>query len=154
MQNKCRCIAGLAAVLILASVSVTAQDAAQKQALQQRLAEVKQSMAENQARLKQYAWVETTEISLKGEVKKREQKNCTYGSDGKVQKISVGGGAPEQAQQGGRTWAEGWPQGQDRREQGRGHEGVHGSGGKSCAPVRSARPASDAGRVPGRKSVN
>jgi hypothetical protein len=58
-------------------------------------------MAQNQARLKQYTWVESTEISLKGEVKKIEQKDCKYGSDGKVQKTPLGG-TPEQKQEGGR----------------------------------------------------
>lgn len=108
MQNKFACVLSLSAGLILASMSVTAQDAAaQKQALQQRLAEVKQSMAHNQAQLKQYAWTETTEISLKGEVKKREQKDCKYGPDGKVQKTSVGGGAQEQEEKGGRRGRKG-----------------------------------------------
>jgi len=75
--------------LILAFCATAgAQD--QKQALQEKLAAVKQSVAENQARLKTYAWVETTEISLKGEVKKREQKECRYGADGKVQKTPIG----------------------------------------------------------------
>jgi len=107
MQNESRFIAGWSAVLILTTVSATAQDAAQKQALQQRLAEVKQSITHNQAQLKQYAWTETTEISLKGEVKKREQKDCKYGPDGKVQKTPVGGAAPEQAQEGGRRGRKG-----------------------------------------------
>jgi hypothetical protein len=61
-----------------------------KQALQQRLAEMKQSIAQNQARLKAYQWVETTEVSLKGDVKKREQKQCRYSADGTVQKTPIG----------------------------------------------------------------
>jgi len=65
-----------------------------KQALQQRLAEIKQSMAQNQAQLRQYAWTETTEISLKGEAKKREQNECRYGPDGKVVKTPIGEAAP------------------------------------------------------------
>lgn len=98
----------LTALLILAIAQVQAQDAAaQKQAVQQRLAGVKESMARNQAQLKQYAWTETTEISLKGEVKKREQKDCKYGPDGKVQKTVVGGGTPEQGEQGGRRGRKG-----------------------------------------------
>lgn len=67
---------------------VWAQDP--KQALQQRIAEARKSIAENQARLKAYQWVETTEVSLKGEVKKREQKECRYGPDGKVVKTPIG----------------------------------------------------------------
>jgi hypothetical protein len=49
---------------------------AQKHALQQRLSEIKQSMARKQAQLKQYTWVETTEISLKGEVKRAVNARC------------------------------------------------------------------------------
>jgi hypothetical protein len=60
------------------------------QALKEKLAAMKQSIAANQAKLKTYAWVETTEMSLKGEVKKREQKECKFGADGKVQKTSIG----------------------------------------------------------------
>lgn len=65
-----------------------------KPALQERLLELKKSLAENQARLKTYQWVETTEVSLKGEVKKREQNQCRYGADGQVVKTPVGTPAP------------------------------------------------------------
>ena len=75
-------------LLMAFCAAIWAQD--QKQALQEKLAAVKQSMAENQASLRTYAWVETTEMSLKGEVKKREQKECSYGADGKVQKTLIG----------------------------------------------------------------
>ena len=40
---------------------------------------------------------QTTEISLKGEVKKKEQKQCAYGADGKVQKTPIPGAAPAPA---------------------------------------------------------
>lgn len=69
-------------------------------AKQEKVAALKQSLAENQAALKQYSWIETTEISLKGEVKKQEQKQCSYGADGKVQKTPMqGADAPAQPQQ-------------------------------------------------------
>jgi hypothetical protein len=64
------------------------------QAPPERVAAIKESLAKNQAALKQYSWVETTQISLKGEVKKTEQKQCSYGADGKVQKTPVPGAAP------------------------------------------------------------
>ena len=60
-----------------------------KAALHQRVGEIKNSIAKNQAQLKQYAWTETTQISLKGEVKKVDQNACSYGPDGKVQKTPV-----------------------------------------------------------------
>jgi hypothetical protein len=65
-------------------------------------AALKESLAANQAALKQYSWVETTQIKLKGEVKKQEQKQCYYGADGKVQKTPIPGAAePQQSQQSG-----------------------------------------------------
>jgi hypothetical protein len=71
-------------------------------AIQTKVAALKQSLAENQAALKQYAWTETTQISLKGEVKKQEQKDCRYGPDGKVQKTPIqGANQPEQKQPAG-----------------------------------------------------
>jgi hypothetical protein len=72
------------------------QDAA-KQQLQQKIAGIKESMAASQALLRQYSWTETTEISLKGEVKKRDQNECRYGPDGKVAKTPIGGGGQPQS---------------------------------------------------------
>jgi len=73
-------------------------------AKEQKVAALKQSIAQNQAALKSYSWTETTQISLKGEVKKQEQKQCQYGPDGKVQKTPIPGGEPasEPPQQSGR----------------------------------------------------
>jgi hypothetical protein len=72
--------------------------AAAKAAMQAKVAELKQSLAANQKALHQFIWVETTEISLKGEVKKTERKECRYGTDGKVVKTDLDGGAPPPAQ--------------------------------------------------------
>jgi len=57
-----------------------------KQALQEKVAAFKQSTAENQKALRQYAWTESTQLSLKGEVKNTKVEQCQYGPDGKVQK--------------------------------------------------------------------
>ena len=97
------CNSAIVAILVASAVtlaSTQAPDAADKAA---RVAALKQSIADNQAALKQYTWVETTVISLKGEVKKQEQKQCSYGADGKVQKTPMPGAAPAQKpqQQGG-----------------------------------------------------
>jgi len=62
----------------------------QGQALQQRVAELKESMAANQAKLRNYQWTQATEVSIKGETKKDEQFQCRYGPDGKVQKTPIG----------------------------------------------------------------
>ncbi|PYR34810.1 MAG: hypothetical protein DMF89_24840 [Acidobacteria bacterium] len=68
--------------------------AAQGPSPQERATAIKESLAQNQAALRTYSWIETTEISLKGEVKKKEQKQCSYGADGKVQKTPLAGSAP------------------------------------------------------------
>lgn len=68
--------------------------------LQQKLAAVKQSVAENQQKLHQYQWTETTQLTLKGEDKPSTQSMCMYGPDGKVQKTPMG--PPPQAPSGGR----------------------------------------------------
>ncbi len=73
-----------------------------KAALQQRIGEIKSSIAQNQTQLKQYAWTETTQISLKGEVKKRNQNDCMYGPDGKVKKTPIGAASPQAAPKGRR----------------------------------------------------
>jgi len=91
---------------IFAAAALTGAVAAQTPTPQERAAAIKEQVAKNQASLKQYTWVETTEISLKGEVKKKEQKQCSYGADGKVQKTPIPGAAPAPAppaqQSGGR----------------------------------------------------
>jgi len=85
----------IALLLSLALVAVTLA-----QAPEDRSAAIKEALAKNQAALRQYTWVETTTISLKGEVKKKEQKQCSYGPDGKVQKMPIPGqAAPQQAEQ-------------------------------------------------------
>jgi hypothetical protein len=54
------------------------------------VAAVKQSLQSSMAALRQYEWVETTVVSLKGEEKSRKQSSCYYGADGKVQKTPIG----------------------------------------------------------------
>jgi len=82
-------------ILVLSAGAAWSQDAgADKAALQDRIGEIKQSIAQNQADLRQYSWTETTEIALKGEDKKRSQADCKYGPDGKVQKTPIGSAPP------------------------------------------------------------
>src|SRR5262245_48406341 len=64
---------------------------AQAPSPQEQTAALKQSLAANQAALRQYAWIETTTVTVKGEVKKQEEKQCYYGADGKVQKTPIPG---------------------------------------------------------------
>jgi hypothetical protein len=64
-------------------------------AMQQKLAELKRSVAANQARLHKYQWVQTTQVSIKGETKREQQQMCRYGPDGKVEKTPIGPPPPE-----------------------------------------------------------
>jgi hypothetical protein len=65
-------------------------------AQQDRVAALKQSLAENQKLLQKYQWMETTIVSLKGDEKSRIQKLCSYGPDGKVQKQQITAPPPQQ----------------------------------------------------------
>jgi len=62
---------------------------AQGPELQERVAELKESMAKNKMSLAQYTWVEQINISLKGELKKQEHFQVRLGPDGKPQKTSL-----------------------------------------------------------------
>jgi hypothetical protein len=74
-------------ILVLA-LFVAAQ--AQDPGVQQKLAAIKQSIQENQAKLRGYQWTETTEVSIKGELKNRKQASCHYGPDGQVVRTPIG----------------------------------------------------------------
>ena len=73
----------------ISAVILWAQNPNAKEILRQRVAELKQSIAANKAKQQKYYWTETTQISLKGEVKKEVQKICRFGPDGQVQKTPI-----------------------------------------------------------------
>jgi hypothetical protein len=90
-----------AAVIVGAIVPATTQAGGGPSGdLQQKVAEVKQSVAENQQKLHQYQWTETIQLTLKGDAKPPKQSMCQYGADGTVQKTPIGAAAP--APSGGR----------------------------------------------------
>ena len=89
----CRPIGRRLTVFSLLVVLVFPQGIVARQ--QDTLAALKQSLAANAKQLKQYKWVETTVISMKGEEKSRIQKQCFYGPDGKVQKQQLSAPPPE-----------------------------------------------------------
>ena len=77
-QNLMKAIAlGFATSLTLA-LMVYGQDL--KQMMQEKAAALRQSVAQNQAALRHYTWVEKTELSLKGEVKSTKVDSCQYGA--------------------------------------------------------------------------
>ena len=73
-------------VALAASIPAIAQNSE----VQQKLASVKLSMAENKQRLEQYQWMETTQLNLKGDPKPPSENLCHYGPDGQVQKTLIG----------------------------------------------------------------
>lgn len=62
---------------------------AQNAELQQKIAELKEAAAANKQALAQYTYVQTTTISLKGEVKKVTHDRVVTGPDGKPQKTPL-----------------------------------------------------------------
>jgi hypothetical protein len=86
----------IGAVVVAAIVPLIAQT----DALQQKLATVKQAVANNKQRLQQYQWIETTQLTLKGDTKPPSQNLCRYGPGGQVQKTPIG--PPPPSPSGGR----------------------------------------------------
>jgi len=87
-------------IICALAVAATLPALSQSADLQQKLAAVKQSMAENNQKLHQYQWNETTQLTLKGDAKPPTQNLCHYGPDGSVQKTPIG--APPPPPSGGR----------------------------------------------------
>jgi hypothetical protein len=73
---------------------VLAQTAGGGGALEERLAALKQSLAQSTQRLRSFQWVETTTVSMKGEMKSQSQVSCYYGADGTLQKIPISSTPP------------------------------------------------------------
>jgi hypothetical protein len=68
--------------------------------LQEKLAAVKAVAAQNKQMLHQYQWIETTQLTLKGDQKPPTENSCQYGPDGQVQKTPIG--PPPEQPSGGR----------------------------------------------------
>jgi hypothetical protein len=100
MNLKAR--AGVGRLLILAGIGLVAiaPAIAQNPELQEKIAAVKQNVAENKQRLLQYQWTETTQLTLKGDPKPPSTNLCRYGPNGEVQKTLVG--VPPEPPSGGR----------------------------------------------------
>ena len=75
------------AIVILAALALPGF--AQQPTAAERAAMLKATLAASQAVLRQYEWIETAVVSLKGDEKSRKQARCYYGADGAVQKIEL-----------------------------------------------------------------
>jgi len=85
---------GVVAALSLCPVHLAAAQAPPAPAAKDHATAIKENLQKSLAALRQYQWVETTAVSMKGEEKSRTQASCYYGADGKVQKTPIG--APAQ----------------------------------------------------------
>jgi len=94
--------AGLAALVILTNGRFVLSANAQNPELQQRVAELKESMGKNKQALASYSWNELVTISLKGEQKKQEHFQVRLGPDLKPEKTSLDPPPTDSAPQGGR----------------------------------------------------
>jgi hypothetical protein len=93
-----------AAVVLAATVAIGSTVRAQQAPAaggQDHVAALKESLQQGLAKIRQYEWIETTAISLKGEEKAQKHNRCSYGADGKVQKVSLDKEQPPQEQGGG-----------------------------------------------------
>ena len=91
--RKMSVIAGISLCLVLPAAAQQPPDAAAPKT--DHAAAIKESLQKSMAALRQYQWVETTAVSMKGEEKSRTQKSCYYGADGKVQKTPLGTAPPK-----------------------------------------------------------
>jgi hypothetical protein len=90
-----RILVGLIFIAAIFAGSLPGQNAD----MQQKMADLKDSMAKNKQALAQYTWNEQVIISLRGQQKKTEHFQVRMGSDGKPQKTSLD--QPQQAQDSG-----------------------------------------------------
>ena len=81
---------------LLFAVTAFAQTGGANPQLQQKLAALKQSAAQNKQKLHKYQWTEIQQVTFKGEDKPAKTFLCQYGPDGKVQKTQTS--APQQPQ--------------------------------------------------------
>ncbi len=70
-------------------LAVTLLAIAQNAELQQKLAVVKKPVAQNKQNLHPYSWIETRQLTLKGDDKPPSQERCQYGPDGEIQKTPI-----------------------------------------------------------------
>ena len=104
MKSDCKLQIGILVLAALTAAPALAQMGGGQgpAALQQKLAALKQSAAANKQRLHQYQWVETQQLTLKGEAKPQKSFLCSYGPNGQVQKVPMGEQQPQQQQKGGK----------------------------------------------------
>ena len=92
-------LAAAFAALLPAIVVFAQQGPMIREAIQRKLAAIKESAAANKAALRQYQWTETVVLTARGEARPAKQFICKYGPDGNVVRTPMG--PPQQSQGGG-----------------------------------------------------
>lgn len=90
------------AITAILAVAAAAQAGGGNAEMTQKLAALKEAASANKQRLNEYTWMETQQLTLKGNVKPAKSFQCEYGPDGRVQKTPIGMPPPSNAQQGGK----------------------------------------------------
>jgi hypothetical protein len=97
MSSRHRFAVTACSIALLATPAIVKSQA---QGMPERVAALKQNVARDQQNLRQYEWIETTVISLKGEEKSRKVMQCYYGADGGLQKVPVAASPPPDKKRG------------------------------------------------------
>jgi len=95
-------VAVMVGLMMALAISTFSQMAGGSPELQEKLTALKQAAAANKLKLQQYQWVETTQLTYKGEPKPPKQDLCRYGPNGQVQKVPIGEQPPQQQDSGRR----------------------------------------------------
>ena len=88
------CLAGVL-VIALAGAGRAAIAQPPQLSVQDRVAALNSLLADSQAALRRYEWIETTIVTLHGEVRSRRQERCYYGRDGALKKDDVSSSASQ-----------------------------------------------------------
>jgi hypothetical protein len=99
VMNTLTCFVCALAVLS-GGATAYAQTAGEAPTAEQRVAAIKQNLAQSQKNLMQYQWTETTVVSYKGEEKSSTASSCSHGADGKVVKAPVSAPAEKKGKRG------------------------------------------------------
>ena len=93
MKSSSRLVSIAACLSVL--VALAPSPSAQQENAAARVAAIKEWIAQSKAHLKNYQWIETTVVSLKGEVKTTKVANCYYDVTGTLQKVQTSETAPK-----------------------------------------------------------
>ncbi|MCE0521282.1 MAG: hypothetical protein LV480_00030 [Methylacidiphilales bacterium] len=79
----------LTTLAILTTLLFAGMAKAQQSSASERVAALKASVATSKIILQNYEWIQTTVVSLNGDVKSSKQERCYYGDDGTLQKVEI-----------------------------------------------------------------